>query len=126
MDNNRGFILPTTLMILFLLLSFLTFQISQYMIEKELIKEEAELFTAERLLQKGIVDVSKMLKSDSRDVYSGILFYEEGEITFVVKKEVSTVKSVQVVSKTYQNRSKQTTFYYNIQNETVLPWLKER
>ncbi len=126
MDNEKGFVLPTTLVILLLLFSFLTFQISQYTIEKQLLKDEVELFTAERLLQKGIVDVIKLLKSDKRELISGTLFYNEGEITFIVKNEQSEVKSIHIVSKTTQAQSKQITFYYDMKNETVLPWSKER
>lgn len=126
MFNEKGMILPTTLIVMFLLSSFVTFQINQYVIEKRLIKEEGDLYTAERLLQLGVVDVSKMLFTDSRDNFSGELSYEEGNVTFVVKKESNDIKSVHLISKTVEQKSKQMTFFYYENDETVLPWLEVR
>jgi hypothetical protein len=126
MTNQKGFVLPTTIILMFLLCSFVTYQVSQYAIEKIISKEQAELYTAERLLQKGVVDVMELLRADSSESFSGKIYYEEGEVTYTVKKEQDEIKSVHVLSKTVAQKTKQITFFYYVNDETVLPWLGER
>jgi hypothetical protein len=109
-----------------LLSSFVIFQASQYALEKKILMEEGELYTAERLLQMGVVDVLNILGSDSRENFSGNFYYEEGEVSFVVKKEKNEIKSVRLISKTLRHKTKECTFFYDVNTETVLPWLEER
>ncbi|MCT8138674.1 hypothetical protein H1D32_13520 [Anaerobacillus sp. CMMVII] len=124
MADQRGVILPTTMVILFLVCSFVAFQLAQYSQEKYLLKEEGDLYTAETLLQMGVVDISKMLHSDSRDHFTGKFHYGEGEVTFVVNKVKTGIKSIHLISKTKENYSKQVLFYYYENKKTVLPWLE--
>jgi hypothetical protein len=126
MGNEKGFILPTTIIIMLLLSSFVIFQVSQYALEKKILLEEGELYTAERVLQSGVVDVLNILGSDSRENFSGNFYYEEGEVSFVVKKEKEEMKKVQLISKTVTHKTKEITFFYDVNTETVLPWSEER
>ncbi|MFN7251176.1 MAG: competence type IV pilus minor pilin ComGG [Anaerobacillus sp.] len=126
MGNEKGFILPTTIIIMLLLSSFVIFQVSQYALEKKILSEEGELYTAERLLQMGVVDVLNILGSDNRENFSGNFYYEEGEVSFVVKKERNEMKSVRLISRTVAPKTKEFTFFYDVKTETVLPWLEER
>lgn len=126
MGNEKGFILPTTIIIMLILSSFVIFQVSQYALEKKILLEEGELYTAERLLQMGVVDVLNILGSDERENFSGNFYYEEGEVSFVVKKEKSEMKSVRLISRTVAPKTKEFTFFYDVKTETVLPWLEER
>lgn len=126
MNNEKGFVLPITLIIMFLLCSFVLFQVSLYDAEKKLLKEERDLYTAERVLQMGVIDVSKLIIIDHRDHFSGKIYYEEGEVTYNVKKEREGIKSIHLISKTVQQKSKRITFYYYVNDESVLPWLEER
>ncbi len=125
MNNEKGFILPITLFVVFLLTSFVTFQVNQYKIEKEIIHEQNELYTAERLLQMAIVDLQEMIEHLDDDLYSGNLHYEKGEVTFVIRSETDEIISIHLISNTKRQRSKQIKYYYYLSKETVLPWLTE-
>ncbi len=126
MPNQKGFILPTTIIVLFLLCSFVSFQVTQYTIDKRLLKEEIEFYTAQQLLQKGVVEILNMLQTNRLDSNTGKLYYESGEVTYVLNKENAEVYLIQLVSKTLENNRQQTKFYYYTEDETVLPWLVEK
>ncbi|OIJ16060.1 hypothetical protein BKP35_03505 [Anaerobacillus arseniciselenatis] len=125
MNNERGFILPITLFVVFLLSSFVTFQLNQYMIEKEIMNEKAEAFTAERLIQMAIVDLEDVIVNIDSNPNTGTLYYENGEVMFIIDSETDEIKSIHLISKTSSDRSKQMKYYYYLSNETVLPWLIE-
>lgn len=121
MVNQRGFILPITLFIVFLLSSYVTFQISQYKVEKELFYEQSELYTAERLIKLAIVDVRDIIQQSNSSSYSGKLYYNNGEVTYVINQIAANMKSITLVSQTLQQRKKRYKFYYNLNEETVSP-----
>lgn len=125
-NNEKGFIFPITLMMIFIVGSFLTFQIQQYMTEKQFLLEESETFTSERLLQMAVIDINQILIGGEADDFSGKFHYQEGEVTYIVKKETEEVMSITLVSKTLKKRSKHVKYYYYLNGGTVLPWLEER
>lgn len=120
--NEKGIIMPITLFIVFLLSSYVFFQINQYKIEKELFNEQSELYTAERLLHKAFVDIKQLLNSSSSSSYSGTLHYSNGEVTYIVSQISNEKKSITLISRTLQNRSKRFQYYFHLKNETVSPW----
>jgi len=125
MRNERGFILPITLVILFIVSSFTIFQINQFTTEKKLLFEQSEVITNERLLQMAIVDVTDFLTSNSDEYFSGDFQYEKGEVAFIVKAETEKIKSITLISKTLGQRSRQVKYFYYLEKGTFLPWLEK-
>ncbi len=95
------------------------------MIEKEIMNEKAEAFTAERLIQMAIVDLEDVIVNTDSNPNTGTLYYENGEVMFIIESETDEIKSIHLISKTSSDRSKQMKYYYYLSNETVLPWLNE-
>ncbi|OIJ20280.1 hypothetical protein BKP45_09445 [Anaerobacillus alkalidiazotrophicus] len=126
LNNEKGFIMPVTLIIILIVCSFVTFQMNQYVIEKNYFFEASEMYTAERLLQMAIVDVEQHLVNQHENHLSGKFHYENGEVIFVINKEVDDVFSITLTSKTLNQRSRKIMYYYYSDVGTVLPWLKEK
>lgn len=113
MRNEKGFILPLTLIILFLLTNYTIYQIRQYVIEKEILFEQSEALSAERLLQVGIVDIEKFIETKQQLFEcSGILYYDEGEVSYTVKKDSEKTYHIILLSKTKNNRTRQINYTY--------------
>lgn len=125
MTNQRGFILPITLVIMFIVSSYAAFMINQYVTEKKFFFEQSEARTNERLLQMALVDSRHLLASSSDEYYSGTFYYEAGEVAFIINAETEHVKSISLVSKTLEQRSKRIKYFYYLENGTFLPWLEK-
>lgn len=125
MTNQRGFILPITLVILFIVSSYAAFLINQYVIEKKFFFEQTEVRTNERLLQMALVDSRHFLASSSEEYYSGTFYYEAGEVAFIINAETECIKSITLISKTLEQRSKRIKYFYYLETETFLPWLEQ-
>lgn len=115
LSNQKGFILPLTVIVLFLLASFTLFQIRQYVIERDFYFEYSEAFTNERLLQLAIVDVAKKIdQSTERIDLSGILYYDKGEVSYQIRSKEKCSYSILLTSKTKNNRLRQLNYTYSI------------
>lgn len=125
MTNQRGFILPITLVILFIVSSYAAFLINQYVIEKKFFFEQTEVRTNERLLQMALVDSRHFLAGSSEDYFSGTFHYDDGEVAFIVNAETEYIKSITLISKTLEQRSKRIKYFYYLETETFLPWLEQ-
>ncbi|WNF37797.1 competence type IV pilus minor pilin ComGG [Bacillaceae bacterium IKA-2] len=124
MTNQRGFILPITLVIMFIVSSYTAFMINQYVIEKKFFFEQTEARANERLLQMGLVDSRYFLASSNEEYFSGTFYYEEGEVAFIVNVETEHIKSITLISTTLEQRSKRIKYFYYLETETFLPWLE--
>lgn len=81
--NERGFVLPLTMIILFLLFSFLLHEIKIYETEKQFVHHQEDMLTLDRLLQMAAVDIEKNRLSDWPDSFmydNGTVDYSEGTI----------------------------------------------
>lgn len=123
MTNQRGFILPITLVIMFIVSSYAAFMVNQYVTEKKFLFEQSEVQSNERLLQMALVDSRPLLASGSDEYFSGTFHYEAGEVAFIVNAETEYIKSISLISKTLAQRSKRIKYFYYLENETFLPWL---
>lgn len=79
--NERGFILPITLIIVFLLVSLVLQQIKVYETEKRFFNHQEEMVTIDQLLQIGAVDLEKRLSSDPK-LKSGEFSNENGKVVY--------------------------------------------
>lgn len=122
-QSQRGFILPITLVIMFIVSSYAAFMINQYVTEKKFFFEQSEARTNEQLLQMALFD-SKHFLASSEEYFSGSFHYEAGEVAFIVKSETESIKSIFLISKTLEQRSKQIKYFYYLETGTFLPWLE--
>lgn len=126
MDNDKGFIMPITLIVVFILFSYVTFQINQLIVEKAFYNEQNKLYTAERLIQMAVVDLKELLQMEVSDEISGKFYYEEGEVSYIIKLETDLIWSIAITSKPSFGSMKKLNYFYNKNEETFLRWLEER
>lgn len=117
--------MPLTLVIVLIFFSYVTFQINQYMIEKEIYAEERNQFTHDRLIQMAIIDSKEILIGNTSD-FSGTFTYASGEVNVTITTITDDIKRIVLTSEIYTSvPQKNVTYYYYENEETVLPWLEE-
>lgn len=84
--NQDGFILPLTMIIIFLLFSFLLYEIKAYQSEKQFLYYREEMFTVNDLMQMAAVDLEQRFAASLPDKNYGTFDYINGKVSYTISQ----------------------------------------
>ncbi|EKN63990.1 ComG operon protein 7 [Schinkia azotoformans MEV2011] len=123
--NQRGFILPLTMMFCFLFSLFLLSEVEIYKIEQRLYIEEEELENLKSLLQIGIQDINDIVQSKTLDdKLVGRLEYPIGSIQYTIELLETKVILIQGTCITNKQRKQLFNAIVNIETQKIVRWVE--
>lgn len=130
--NEHGFILPLTLIIVFLLFGFLLHEIKVYETQKQFVHHEEGMLILDRLLQSAATDIEAIPYKKWPDTFS----YPAGVVEYKVKKlskgssyNTKKVVSVTLTAKRSKDQNKYGTrhisyVYYHKDKDKIVRWME--
>lgn len=123
--NQRGFILPLTMVFCFLFSLFLLSEVEIYKIEQRLYIEEEELENLKSLLQIGIQDINEIAQSQTLDdKLVGSLEYPIGSIQYTIEPIETNVILIQGTCMTNKQRKQLFNATVNIETKKIVKWVE--
>lgn len=122
--NQRGFILPLTMIFCFLFSLVLLSEIEIYKIEQRLYIEEEELEKLKNLMQIGIQDVNDIAQSQTlEDIIFGRLEYPIGSIQYSIEPLENDFILVRGTCITNKQRKQYFNATVNIETNEIVRWV---
>jgi hypothetical protein len=123
--NEKGFVLPLTLVFTFLLFSFLLHQINMYQSEKVFIQQREASFALDRLVQIAVADTKRVFDTTQVPPSSDTFEYDgKGTATYEINSEYSS-STVRVIGLTVIANNKGEHFnwlYYDKDKKKFTRW----
>lgn len=124
MNNERGFILPVTIVLLFILTTSLFHQVATYEREKRFHFEIEQQFYLDQMLQMATVDFLTLLKTD-RILASGMFSYAKGNVYYWVLSEDDEMIQIEFTVLTERNRQRNVEMTIDKAQFVVIHWLEK-
>ncbi|WP_170885504.1 competence type IV pilus minor pilin ComGG [Bacillus alkalicellulosilyticus] len=121
MNNEKGFVLPLTLIIVFLVTAYTIHELMTLQTEMRFFKQQEELFTIESLVQMAAYDMVAHLRHDE-SVGSGQFQYEHGFATYKIEKHEGETLYIQLIVQTNSNGRRIVRLFYNVEDNMVTAW----
>ncbi|PGS09513.1 competence type IV pilus minor pilin ComGG [Bacillus pseudomycoides] len=124
MRKQDGFVMPGTLILLFLLFSFFIYEINMLKSDQRFYKEAQQKFLLEEIADQAVSSIKDDLQEKEQNAVFSFR-YENGEASgnYVFENEIIFV-ALQCMTK--QNRSYKVNFQYDKINKRVMNWVEER
>ncbi|MCH1624912.1 competence type IV pilus minor pilin ComGG [Ferdinandcohnia quinoae] len=124
LNNEKGFILPVTIIISFLFFLIFTFQVNIYLTEKGFYKETEELMVLENLMQLGVGDVQLELGglNELRNPISNEFQYPNGTVSYNAVTLSETTLEVMIICSTKNSRRYRAQFEYDGVEKKITKW----
>ncbi|HET7579758.1 MAG TPA: competence type IV pilus minor pilin ComGG [Bacillales bacterium] len=122
MHKEGGFVLPLTLVVLFLVSAFLLHEIKLYETEKRFLHASEEMFTLDRLLQMADVDLERNLSRSASSRNLGILLYKNGKVRYSVEPFSTNVVRITLKAKTNDGGKHISHAYYDKIKKKIIRW----
>ncbi|OLO42878.1 hypothetical protein BTR23_02445 [Alkalihalophilus pseudofirmus] len=123
MGNQKGFILPTTIMLcLFMSLAVLHL-VEVYMTEKNFSFEQEEIFMIESLMQMAIVDLVHEIGMMEQN-YSSEFHYDNGTATYWILEESHDTFNIQLKVRTTSDRQRVVRVLLDKEQMRVKEWIE--
>lgn len=130
-NNERGFILPLTLILTFLLFSFLLHEIKVYKTEQQFVHHQENMLVLDRLLQRSAADMEKMPLADwpeqSFAYQNGEVVYMEDELPDNTGLDADQIIYFELTAKVDQrddNARHISYVYYDKKKEKIVRWVE--
>ncbi|MFA9457249.1 competence type IV pilus minor pilin ComGG [Halalkalibacter sp. AB-rgal2] len=118
--NERGFIYPIVLMVCFLVVIFVAFQIHQFVMDKKLLKEQVHHLKVDSLLHLAYADVQAILAEKGHQLNEKLSFsYEDGEVTLTFREEIDDLQQFMIVAQLYSGETRRAWMYINIEQRQI-------
>ena len=122
--NQRGFIVPLTMILCFIFSLFILSEIEIYKIEQRLYIEEEELEKLKSLQQIGIQDVNDIAQSQTlEEIIDGRLEYPIGSIQYTIEPMGKNVILIRGTCITNKQRKQYFNVTVNIETNEILRWV---
>ncbi|ABS23154.1 competence type IV pilus minor pilin ComGG [Bacillus cytotoxicus] len=124
MRKQAGFVMPGTLILLFLLMSFFIYETNMLLSDKKFYIEAEQNFALEEMVDQVISDVKADLQNN--EMHDTFLFvYEKGEARgrYVFEKDVVFVELQCIVK---AGRLYKASFQYDTVTKKIINWLDEQ
>lgn len=122
--NENGFILPVTMILLFIVTSSLFHQISIYEREKRFHFELEQKYNIDHMLQMATVDLITLVKTDEI-VASGMFDYTKGKIYYWILAEDDEMIQIEFTVLTDKNRQRNVEMIIDKNQYNVINWLEK-
>lgn len=124
MNNERGFILPLTIILLFLLSSTLFHQISVYEREKRFHAEIEQQFYIQQLLQMATADILSEIEREA-PLISGQFNYDIGNAYYWLLAEEEQFVHIDLNVITTNNKQRNVEIVFDKNHLVVVDWLEK-
>lgn len=121
MKNQRGFVLPLTMIMSFILLFFTVHAILSYQYDRSFAQKRAMSFELNELIQMATVDLEKLAKEDHIES-SGKLVYTTGNVQYHTNKVNGTVWKIAMIATNHEGFRHSNTFYYDSEKGGIVKW----
>ncbi|GAE31843.1 competence type IV pilus minor pilin ComGG [Alkalihalobacillus hemicellulosilyticus] len=118
--NERGFIYPIVLMVCLVVIIFVGFQVHQYVMDKQLLKEQVHHLKVDSLLHLAYADVQATLTEEGSLLNEKLSFsYEVGEVTLTFRKEMDGLQQFMIVAQLYSGETRRAWMYINVEQQQI-------
>lgn len=118
--NEQGFILPLTLVIVFLISAFLLHEVKMYETEKQFMYTREDMFTLNQLMEMAHVDLQARLRNAKYK--DGIFRFPKGTVHFSVKKSGKDMLRITLQAETKNGGVHVSRVYYNKTKQKIVRW----
>jgi competence protein ComGG len=127
MKNEKGFILPTTIVISFLFFLVFTHQLDLYMSEKRFYKEVEEQYQLEMILNMAVDDIIEEIEALKEEEtltssYSAWLYYPNGQVRYQVVLLTEDMVQITMYCQTTKGRKYNARFIYDFVERKRSEW----
>lgn len=119
--NQKGYLLPTTLILLFLFSSIILHQLNMYGIEKRFYMEQEQVYLLQYLQQMASYDLLTIVGEESLEE-EGLFFYEKGFARYMVTNEIEPNVVIQLHVETDKNRKRTSRLVLNKEGRRIVSW----
>lgn len=121
-SDEGGFVLPLTLVVLFLLSAFLLHEIKLYETETRFLHASEEMFTLNRLLQMADVDLERNLSHSASIRNQGVLIYTKGKVLYSIEPFSMNIVRITLKAKTKDGGMHISHAYYDKLKKKIIRW----
>lgn len=122
-SNNKeaGFILPLTLIIMFLLSAVVLFEVRDFMHKRIFYEKQQELFTIESLLQMAAVDLVDRMNEAVVET-TGTFSYEHGSAHYWMEPVTHDTVYIQMTMETNAKNKRLVRITYDVEKKKITHW----
>lgn len=129
MNNEKGFILPTTMVISLLFFAVFTHQLDLYLTEKRFYKEVEEQYQLEMILNMAVDDIVEDIEVSKEEgtltsSSSAWLYYPNGQVRYLVSILDVDVVSITMNGETLHGRKYNARFMYHFIEKKPSQWIR--
>lgn len=126
MNNEKGVILPLTLVLSFFFLLLFSHQLILYVNEKKFLVEIEGVNNLESIMQMGVKDILNELSSfeELKNSVNGTYIYPNGSAHYSLNPEPDNKIRVELKVQDDQGRMDLARFFYSIELKKVLNWVE--
>jgi hypothetical protein len=116
--NEKGFILPVTMVIVFLLAGFVLHEVKMHETDSKFLIERQSSEKLDELLQMAVVDVQN--PSIERE---GLFYYDGGTVRYqILSTESENVVKVDLTAKTSDGKARVVHYRYDTMKNKIIMW----
>ncbi|MBU8908983.1 competence type IV pilus minor pilin ComGG [Desertibacillus haloalkaliphilus] len=119
--KQKGFIMPLTMVLTFIVSGVLLHQLQQYLNEKQFFYEQEQIYIIEQLAQMGAHDLDDVLREDTVDT-NGQFHYEIGTASYWIQEQLDDTLYVRLTLETIEGRKRLVRLYYDLETLTMKAW----
>lgn len=119
--NEDGFILPLTMVIIFLICAFLLHEIKMYEAEKRFLQTREDLFVTDQMMQMAVVDLKVRLHHSN--FKGGTFLYKKGTVRYSIKNTTgSNMLCITLRAKANSGGLHVSRMYYDKMKQKIVRW----
>ncbi|NSL50356.1 competence type IV pilus minor pilin ComGG [Calidifontibacillus erzurumensis] len=122
--NQRGFILPTTLVICLLIPLIILSEIELYKTEKLFVMEEEEGEKLQNLTQIGVQHLFKISEEQEQKTTTGTIYYPIGMIQYTIEKLEEDMRRINGTCITDKKRKLFFVAIVNVKTKEIVHWVE--
>lgn len=128
MNNEKGVILPMTVMLSFLILLIFSQQLELFLSEKQFVAEVEKINQLENLMQLSVHDISNDLSAIEMldSPFYGRLTYPIGQTQYSLTPESADITRVVITCKEAGGRQYKAQLYYSFESDKIIKWFEYR
>jgi competence protein ComGG len=127
MKNEKGYIYPVTLLLIFFLILIFHHQIDVLLLEKMFFRETEELYVLDNIMTLGVEKVVDELEELGENVETtGTISYPHGTFQYWIMPVTTEESFVTVICTTSAKRKYRANFYYHFGEKKIKNWMEYR
>lgn len=128
MSNEKGIILPMTVVLSFLIFLIFIQQLELFLSEKQFVVEVEKINQLENLMQMSVHDISTDLSAIEQldSPFFGRLTYPIGQTQYSLTPESADIIRVVITCNEADGRQYKAQLYYSLESDKIIKWFEYR